>query len=401
MKKSASFVVALFTLAFLVLVSFPWRQVVATRRHGASSRPSTTARPWPSRCCSARSTNGRRVSGIALGRTLGRSSTGPRCSSPTTCARVRSAGSASPAHRRSAEVEDTRPRRRRRACGSLRTASPRSTRRPVRRSPTRRLERTNPALHGVVLTEGRWFEVDVPSGALVVTAADGRIGSSPRARSPRRRPRRSATTTSRATPARARGGARAGHRRSPLDYTLQGNLLETRWVGLLTPEEAPRFQPRGRRRRSRANPPRRRRLWYADAEVRNGSRATPERRTSPRSPSRRSSYRAGPARRRLPARAPAAEPRRVRRPHRSPRRRRPVPALRVDARHDRLARGLAASLDRRPDPVRRYCSWSAPIATGEAPGRGRRPARDARPRPTRHAWDFLKAAALETTCTAS
>jgi hypothetical protein len=136
------------------------------------------------------------------------------------------------------------------------------------------LAQANPPLAGVVPTEGKWFEADIPSGKLVVTAADGRIwqlDARTLAATPTTKERNDHIVGDYLR-GLSQWSAGRGLGASPFDYTLQGDLLfETRWVGLLTPEEAPRFQPLvSQPQKPTTNPPRRRRLWYADASVRQG-----------------------------------------------------------------------------------------------------------------------------------
>ncbi|MCW5891161.1 MAG: hypothetical protein KIT14_11505 [bacterium] len=135
------------------------------------------------------------------------------------------------------------------------------------------LEATNPALRDVLPREGRWFEVERKTRKLLVTAADGRlwrVDARPLA----------VTPATKAAPHTIAGdylrglqqwsaGPAIGH--APHDYTLQGDLLETQWVGLLAPEEKSRFEGQlSQPLRPSNDPPRRRRLWYADASARNG-----------------------------------------------------------------------------------------------------------------------------------
>lgn len=130
------------------------------------------------------------------------------------------------------------------------------------------LEAANPALRGVVPTEGRWFEAERPTRKLLVTAADGRlwrVDAQPLAVTPTTKDERQ-TIAGDYLRELQRWSAGPALGAAPDDYTLQGDLLETQWVGLLAPEERSRFdgllsQPQKPIR----NPPRRRRLWYADA----------------------------------------------------------------------------------------------------------------------------------------
>lgn len=132
------------------------------------------------------------------------------------------------------------------------------------------LAAANPPLRGVVPSEGRWFEIDAARGGLVVTAADGRvwrIDAATLAATP-------TTKESRHTIGgdylrglqRWNAGPAVGH--APHDYTLEGDLLERQWVGLLAAEDAPRIGPLlSQPQRPGTDPPRRRCLWYADAFV--------------------------------------------------------------------------------------------------------------------------------------
>lgn len=146
------------------------------------------------------------------------------------------------------------------------------------------LEAANPALRGVVPTEPRWFKMDLQTGKLVVTAADGRlwkVDASPLALTPTTQDTSGVVKTDdylRYLQSWTAGPALGG---GALDYTLQGDLLETRWVGLLAPEERERFtgslsQPQ----RPTYDPPRRRRLWYGDASSDKGITGTTWRATN-------------------------------------------------------------------------------------------------------------------------
>jgi hypothetical protein len=130
------------------------------------------------------------------------------------------------------------------------------------------LEAANPALRGVVPNESRWFETDIQTGKLRVTAADGRlwrIDPQPLALTP----------TTKDTNPMIKGDYLRGLQQwtagpalgaAPDDYTLQGDLLETQWVGLLAPEEHGRFEGQlSQPQRPQRDPPRRRRLCYGDA----------------------------------------------------------------------------------------------------------------------------------------
>lgn len=130
------------------------------------------------------------------------------------------------------------------------------------------LEVANPALRGVVPNESRWFESDIQTGKLRVTAADGRlwqVDAQPLALTP----------TTKDTNPMIKGDYLRGLQRwsagrafgaAPDDYTLQGDLLETQWVGLLAPEEHDRFEGQlSQPQRPQRDPPRRRRLCYGDA----------------------------------------------------------------------------------------------------------------------------------------
>jgi hypothetical protein len=128
------------------------------------------------------------------------------------------------------------------------------------------LETANPALRGVVPTDGKWFAMDVPTGKLVVTAADGRlwkVDASPLALTPTVKDMRQVAQTDDYLRWLQRWSAGPALGAQWNDYTLQGDLLETQWVGLLAPEERERFEGSlSQPQRPIENPPRRRKLWY-------------------------------------------------------------------------------------------------------------------------------------------
>lgn len=130
---------------------------------------------------------------------------------------------------------------------------------------TARIEAAAPALRGLIPTESKYFDRMPISGALLVTAADGRVW------------RLDATTLTATPPVDeltpdekrehqnklARWSMQLAFGTGPDDFKINGDIVGDGWVGMIADEEAKDIGPQWTVPSRSASTPRRRRLWRA------------------------------------------------------------------------------------------------------------------------------------------